>query len=318
MPSRGRDSVDARPPADIQRRRTLRRVLQLALAASPGIGPSAGFAQNANPSQSAGEEDPQARQILQRADEIRFPKDSFQVEARITSTSGGQPQDQRAGQRHQVRQRRQFERGRAAHAGVEPGKAFGGLGAGDDALDHAQRRVERRRRPGEPGIPGRRLHRRKFRIGGAVAQKVAVAVVGNEPGHLVELGGDLVDRGIRRAGDGHDAGVDLAFDLAPFRGNRLGHGFGRQDQCGFRGRADRLAVEPHIPAAFDRAGSYVRPEALRFPAAAHGSSSRKGSAGTSSSDQPRVFQVRAIWSGRGAIRVTRLPVIGWSKLSWRA
>ena len=95
MPSRGRDSVDARPPADIQRRRTLRRVLQLALAASPGIGPSAGFAQNANPSQSTGEEDPQARQILQRADEIRFPKDSFQVEARITSTSGGQPQDPR-------------------------------------------------------------------------------------------------------------------------------------------------------------------------------------------------------------------------------
>jgi hypothetical protein len=95
MPSRGRDGIDARPPADIQRRRTLRRALQLALAASPGIGPRAGFAQNTSSPQASGEEDPQARQILQRADEIRFPKDSFQVEARITSTSGGQPQDPR-------------------------------------------------------------------------------------------------------------------------------------------------------------------------------------------------------------------------------
>lgn len=95
MPSRGRDGIDARPPADIQRRRTLRRALQLALVASPGIGPRAGFAQNTSSPQASGEEDPQARQILQRADEIRFPKDSFQVEARITSTSGGQPQDPR-------------------------------------------------------------------------------------------------------------------------------------------------------------------------------------------------------------------------------
>lgn len=47
-------------------------------------------------------------------------------------------------------------------------------------------------------------------------------------------------------------------------------------------------------------------------------SSAKGSAGTSASDHPSVFHVRFMWSGNGAVRVMRLPLIGWSKLIERA
>jgi len=38
----------------------------------------------------------QARAIVLKADEIRFPKDAFQVEVRVESVSGGQAQDTRA------------------------------------------------------------------------------------------------------------------------------------------------------------------------------------------------------------------------------
>ena len=69
--------------------------MQLAIAGLPAVGPRPGLAQSAGAAQPSPEEDPQARQILQRADEIRFPKDSFQVDVRITSTTAGQAQDPR-------------------------------------------------------------------------------------------------------------------------------------------------------------------------------------------------------------------------------
>lgn len=41
-------------------------------------------------------DDAQARTMVQKADEIRFPKDAFQVDVRVESTAGGQAQDARA------------------------------------------------------------------------------------------------------------------------------------------------------------------------------------------------------------------------------
>lgn len=39
--------------------------------------------------------DDKARALVQRADEIRFPRDAFQVEVAVNSTVGGQPQEER-------------------------------------------------------------------------------------------------------------------------------------------------------------------------------------------------------------------------------
>ncbi len=47
------------------------------------------------PQAPAATDDAQARSILQRADEIRFPQQAFQVEVRVTSTIDGEPQEPR-------------------------------------------------------------------------------------------------------------------------------------------------------------------------------------------------------------------------------
>ena len=84
------------PPIDTVRRRTLHRALFLAIGVGAAGAARLGLAQTGNTvAATVGDDDPKARQIVQRADEIRFPRDPFQVEVRVTSTSNGQTQDGR-------------------------------------------------------------------------------------------------------------------------------------------------------------------------------------------------------------------------------
>jgi outer membrane lipoprotein-sorting protein len=69
------------------RRRLLRCALSSALA-----GPH--FAIGADPAAEA-QDDPQARSILEKADQIRFPQEGFQVDVSIVTTSEGEPPEER-------------------------------------------------------------------------------------------------------------------------------------------------------------------------------------------------------------------------------
>ncbi|MCX7274402.1 MAG: outer membrane lipoprotein-sorting protein [Burkholderiales bacterium] len=102
MPARPAASPRIGPPIDASRRQTLRRGLLVTLGdrglvglgAVGVLGAPSARAQSAS-STAPPEDDPQARLMVQRADEIRFPRDAFQVDVRVTSTSGGQTQDPR-------------------------------------------------------------------------------------------------------------------------------------------------------------------------------------------------------------------------------
>ncbi len=52
-------------------------------------------AQTSSPALKPPNDEAQARAIVQRADEIRFPRETFQVDVRVTSTQGGQGQEPR-------------------------------------------------------------------------------------------------------------------------------------------------------------------------------------------------------------------------------
>ncbi len=87
-------AAPAGPPIDASRRQTLHRALFLTIGGASAGAFVPARAQSTGADGPAGtEEDPKARQIVQRADDIRFPRDPFQVEVRVTSTIGGQAQD---------------------------------------------------------------------------------------------------------------------------------------------------------------------------------------------------------------------------------
>lgn len=88
----------AEPLTDRTRRQTLRILLLSALSAAGMSGTRNVCAQVSTSGTETGAsvaDDPQARQVVQRADEIRFPRESYQVDVRVVTISQGQPQEPR-------------------------------------------------------------------------------------------------------------------------------------------------------------------------------------------------------------------------------
>ena len=87
------------------------------------------------------------------------------------------------------------------------------------------------------------------RRGGAVAEQVGAAVLGDRVDHRVALGGDPVDRRVGGAGQRQAVGVDLGLERVPLGGDRRGERLGRQRRAGCRrgcaaARSSRSTAKP--------------------------------------------------------------------------
>ena len=119
-----------------------------------------------------------------------------------------------------------------------------------DPARRAEVHVEAPPAPAEQRVPklGLPLDERAGPFG-PVAGEIGLRVARDAFGESLLVGSDPVDCRIGEAGQRHCAGVDLVLDPIPFGRNGFGERLRRHGQRVSRGRAQRLAVQLHAPAA---------------------------------------------------------------------